>query len=265
MEMRNVSFSYHGNDLFKDFSLNLPQGRWLAVLGPNGSGKSTLLKLFLGLIQPQKGEVLFLGENLQGMSPRERSQRMAYVPQQFLAPFEFTVQDVVAMGRAPYLKGFQEPSGRDWHLVEDALARAGVLHLKDQPITKISGGEVQRCAVARAFAQDTPWIFLDEPVNHLDVRHQVAILDDLKRATPEKSVVAVMHDLNLARDYADEVLVLSKGTLLAKGAPKDCLTPEVLEPLYQMKFLIARTLEEEKQYLFPKTQAVQSTPHERKQ
>ncbi len=253
MEVRNLSFSYDAKPLLKDISLTFPKGKFISILGPNGSGKSTLIKLLLGLLKPSQGEITLEGVKIGGLKLTERAHLMSYVPQFYQTDFDFTVKEVIQMGRYPYIQKFGEFTEEDYTICEEAMRITETSALEDHKITKISGGESQRVSVARAIAQTTPWILLDEPVNHLDVSHQIGILKSLKEMTPDQTVIAVMHDLNLARDFSDHVVLLHEGKVICTGKPGECINPEVLSGIYDLEFLKTYTDDRTRQYLFPKT------------
>lgn len=253
MEVRHLDFAYDRENTLVDLDLDFPNGSFISILGPNGSGKSTLIRLMLGLLEPNRGEILLNGHSIASYTALERARMLSYVPQTFQADFEFTVEEVVAMGRYPYIKKFGDVSTQDRTIIKEAMEQTETLHLKDQIISQISGGELQRVSIARAIAQKTPWIILDEPVNHLDVSHQVGILKNLKQLTPGCTIIAVMHDLNLARDFSDHVILLHEGRVIKTGKPSACINPEVLSKIYDLEFLKTYTEDRSLQYLFPRT------------
>ncbi|NLB22313.1 MAG: ABC transporter ATP-binding protein [Clostridium sp.] len=253
MEIKNLQFAYDKKPVLTDINLTFPQGKFISILGPNGSGKSTLLKLILGLIKPDGGEITLEGRPVKDMKTLEKAKLLSYVPQSFQNSYEFTVEEVVSMGRYPFIKQFGNASKEDHKICLEAMELTETLRFKDQPVSRISGGELQRVSVARAIAQTTPWILLDEPVNHLDVSHQVGILKALQAMTPERTIITVMHDLNLARDFSDHVIMLHEGKVVKTGKPGECIDPKVLSNIYDLEFIKAHTADGSLQYLFPKT------------
>lgn len=253
MEIRHLQFAYDQTPILTDIDLDFPKGQFISILGPNGSGKSTLLKLILGLIKPRSGQIRLDGKPMDQMRALEKARLVSYVPQTFPNDYEFTAQEVVEMGRYPFIKQFGNASQEDQQICRDAMLLTETTHLKDQPVSRISGGELQRVSVARAIAQTTPWILLDEPVNHLDVSHQVGILKALKEMTPERTVITVMHDLNLARDFSDHIILLHEGKVVKTGKPGECIDPKVLSAIYDLEFIKTHTADGSLQYLFPRT------------
>lgn len=251
IDFKQVDFAYDEGQVIKAFTASISQGKFTGILGPNGSGKSTMLKLMLGLLTPKSGHIRLDGTCLEDIPLIDRARQLAYVPQNFQAGFEFTVEEMVAMARYPYLKALAELGPEDQQLVDAALELCAIRDLRRHNVSRISGGEAQRVSIARALAQDTPWILLDEPVNHLDVRHQADIMGRLRDLTPKKSVIAVLHDLNFALRFCDEILLMDQGRLMAQGPPADCLTPQTLKDIYKMDFVLVRG-SEGSPLIFPK-------------
>ena len=214
--------------VLRDVSFRVRPGERIAVVGANGAGKTTLLRAVAGLI-PSSGTLELSGRPVQAWPHRERARRIALVRQQADLAVDFTAREVVALGRAPWLGWTERLADADRERVEAALAAVDLLGLADRPVTQLSGGEQQRVALAQALAQDAPLVLLDEPTAHLDVRHQLDLAQRLVALSETgKTVVAAVHDLELAARVADRVWVLSGGTLAADGAPQAVLTPDRL-------------------------------------
>ena len=231
-----VAAGYGERMVFDDLSFTLAPGRFYGLLGPNGAGKTTLIDLLLANLAPRRGEVLFRGLPLGSYRREALALEIALVPQEFRLNFDFTVREVVMMGRHPHLPRFASPGERDHLLVDQALAELGIADLQDRLVTRLSGGEKQRVVVARALAQDTPVLMLDEATSSLDIRHSLHILGTLKRrcreAEGERTIIAAIHDLNLAAAYCDEILLLDQGRLLIKGTPAEVLRPETIRRVF---------------------------------
>lgn len=219
-----------GDGILHPVSLQLDAGRILGVLGANGAGKSTLLRLIYRYNRPRSGRVLVDGEDVHSLPARRVAQRVAVVLQEQPTDFALTVAEIVALGRAPHRRALAGPSERDLHLVDHALDRLSLRDFAHRAFGTLSGGERQRVMVARALAQEPGLIVLDEPTNHLDIRHQLQVLRLVRGLGV--TVVASLHDLNLARDFADDLLVLAGGHPLAFGPVAGVLTPDLIARTY---------------------------------
>ena len=229
-----ISFSYGENKILEEISAQIHKGQFTAITGPNGSGKTTLLKNLLNLLHPDEGAVFLDRKNISTISRREFARNAGVVPQNPQMDFDYTVEETVLMGRYPHLSRFQRLSSADYAIAGQAMEQTDILDLKDHPVSRISGGETQRVAIARALTQEPRILALDEPTNHLDIKHQVAILSLLKKLCSEKgiAVVSILHDLNFAMAYADQVLLLQKGSVFHSGPPAEVLTAETIQRVY---------------------------------
>lgn len=234
IKIQDLDFSYAQQPLFNDFFLTMTARQFTAVLGPNGSGKTTLLKILLGLLKPGKGTIYWENSDLSTLSPRERASIMAYVPQNMESSYDFSLRETVMMGRYPYLSNWQKESREDSIIVDRALDLMEISHLQKRSINSISGGERQRVFIARALAQKTPLILLDEPTAFLDLKHQLGIMDLITRIRKEenKTVIAVIHDLGHALNYADQSVLLDKGKIVARGKSEDVITSPHISQVY---------------------------------
>ncbi len=239
LEAGHVVFRYGDNRVLDDVSLALRGGEMLGVIGPNGSGKSTLLRLLSGVLRPAAGEVELHGRAVGSYTQRELARRVAVVPQETLIEFPFSVTEVVLMGRSPHLGGFAFEGDRDIEVAQLAMQRTGVLHLAKRSIHELSGGERQRVILARALAQEAQVFLLDEPAAFLDIRHAVELYDLLADLLKEgKSVLTVLHDLNLAAMYCDRVGLLKGGRLIQVGAPTDVITYANITAAYETEVYV---------------------------
>ena len=234
LQVRQVDFSYYNGLVIDNVSLSVEAGEMVGLLGPNGSGKTTLLKLASGVISPGRGEVMLNGSDMIRMNRKTIARHIAVVPQRFDISFAFTAAEVVTLGRIPFLKPFAEESEADRKLVDDALKEAGISELRERRFDELSGGERQKVIMAMALAQEPRLLLLDEPTTHLDICHQVEVLELVKRLRVEQglTVIAAMHDLNLASLYFSRLVLLKKGKVLADGLPADVLTREMLEEVF---------------------------------
>jgi iron complex transport system ATP-binding protein len=240
LEMVDVAYDYGDRVALAGVSLELELGRFVGLFGPNGSGKSTLLRLAAGLLHPRAGSVRLAGCDLPRLGRAEVARRVAVVPQDGLLPPAFTGWEIALMGRTPHLGWFAAEGPRDEAIAWRALELAGADAFAERRAGELSGGERQRLLLARALAQEPDALLLDEPTTHLDLAHQVALLDligSLARAG-ELAVLAVFHDLNLAAAYCDELICLSGGRVQARGRPDAVLTPDLIHMVFGLELLV---------------------------
>lgn len=241
IEVHNLSYKYIDEWVLKNINFDVIRGEILGIVGPNGSGKSTLLKLLSGVLKPVEGEILLLGRPLTQLKRKAISRIIGVVPQNTVIGFPFTAQEMVLMGRAPHLGMFQMESQKDFKMVEQAMQYTNSLEFADRKISELSGGERQRVIIARALAQEPKIILLDEPTSHLDLKYQVEIFDLVRQLNQENqmTVVVVSHDLNLAGEYCDRLILLKEGEIYEIGAPKKILTEENIKAVYDAEVLIS--------------------------
>jgi iron complex transport system ATP-binding protein len=234
LEAHQVAFSFNGTPVLDQVDLRLEAGRMIGVIGPNGAGKSTLVKLLSRLLTPAQGHVRLNGHSLARWRPADLARVLAVVPQAPELPPMFTVWEMVLMGRTPYMGWMGQESERDRIVARQAMEETGVYHLTDRLIDQLSGGERQRVVIARALAQEPRVLLLDEPTAHLDINHQVETLSLIARLVRERELaaLAIFHDLNLAAQYCEKLVLLDQGQIAAQGAPQDVLTPPMLRQVY---------------------------------
>ncbi len=236
LSVENLSCGYGRENVVNQITFAVPEGGRLAILGPNGCGKTTLLRGIMGFL-PSAGTVTLDGVPLSSMSARERGRNLAELPQMGTASFAYSVLETVLMGRYAHRKPgfFSAPSQNDRRIAEACLKRLGLWEERERPITELSGGQLQRVLLARTFAQTPKVILLDEPTNHLDLRYQAELVSELKdwTAEPRRAAVGVFHDLDLAMDFADMVLLLNQGHSVFFGK-KEELDPAILNGVFGM-------------------------------
>lgn len=231
--IRGLHFS-HGQPLFDGLDLTIASKAFTAVVGPNGSGKSTLLDLMTGQRKPQSGSITLFGSSVSAMNPLEMAQRTALMPQFHNVSFPFSVRETVFMGRHPHIPRFMSPDWTDQALTDEAMQTMDVAQLAQRRITDLSGGERQRTMLARALAQDTPVLLLDEPTANQDIRHALRTLQALRTLVrrEDKTVVAVLHDLNHAAAFADNIVFLHNGCVHSSGPLAQTLTTQAVREVF---------------------------------
>lgn len=235
LELADVRFGYPTRlDFLGPITVSIQRGECWAIVGPNGAGKSTLLRLMAGLYKPHTGGVTIQGKLLSVMSDRDRARRIAFLPQHPSADFAFPVRDIVLMGRFPHRSMGLFESAQDYRIADRAMEITETLCFADRRMATLSGGEAQRVHVAAALAQEPQLLLLDEPTASLDLQHQLAIFEILRRraCADGLAVVVVTHDVNLAAQFCLQVLLLDEGRVVAQGPPADVLTPALLGPVY---------------------------------
>ncbi|SMC25907.1 iron complex transport system ATP-binding protein [Andreprevotia lacus DSM 23236] len=233
LQVRQLRASHRQRPVLQGIDLNVDAGQVVAIVGPNGCGKSTLLRCLARLHRPDGGEIRLGGSPLWQLKPREVALRLALLPQALTAPEGITVAALVRYGRHPHQGWFRQWSPGDDAAVRDAMTMTDTLHLAGARIDELSGGQRQRCWLAMVLAQQTPLLLLDEPTSMLDLGHQVDVLECIRRlAAAGRSVVIVLHDLAAAARYADVLLVMREGRVIAQGAPRDVVTPALIRDVY---------------------------------
>jgi len=236
----NVSAGYNSIEILKGVSFDIEKGDFTGIIGPNGSGKTTLLRSATKTIPLFKGEIFLEGKNLEDIPLREFATVAAVVPQDTAFMFPFRVMDVVLMGRIPYISRFGFESRKDINIALEALEFTDAVHLKDRFIDELSGGERQRVIIAKALAQRPRILFLDEPTTHLDISHQVQIFELLRKMNRDSglTIVAIMHDLNLASDYCDKLILMDNGGIKRKGSPAEVIDYKTIEDVYRTVVIV---------------------------
>lgn len=242
ISLRNITAGYAGTPVLEDITLDIAAGQFVGLIGPNGSGKTTLLRVMSGVLPAWKGEACLRGRNLREMRRRDVAQVVAHLLQDRAVGLPFSVREMVLMGRSPHLPRFGRETRRDRAIAQSAMDLADVSRLADQSVTEISGGERQRAFIAMCLAQQPQILLLDEPTTHLDIGHQLTTLDLIGRLTRQAgmTVVAVFHDLNLAAEYSDSLILLNGGRTAAIGPPADVLTRDMILNVYGAKVLVQR-------------------------
>ena len=236
LKIKELTVSYGTRHVLSDVSLEVNSGEVVALIGPNGAGKSTLVRAVSGIIPVQGGKVHTNGDDLLSMSTMQRARALAVVPQAVTMPPAFTVWETVLMGRTPYLNFLGQVSTKDEQIARLALSKVEAQDLAERRVGELSGGEQQRVLLARALAQSTPILLLDEPTSNLDLHYQVSFMETVSSLAHRDNlaVLVALHDLNLAARYSDRVALLADGKIKAAGTPRQVLTPELISAVYHL-------------------------------
>lgn len=243
INVRDLSCGYEKDKpVLANINLDIDKSEFLGIIGPNGAGKTTLLKSLSGILAPFSGEMTLEGRDIYKMSLLEIARSFAFVSSDVSITFPFSVLDVVLMGRTPYLRRIQGYSEQDMNIAKEALGLTDCLQFMARPIYALSAGERQRVFIAKMLAQQPRVVFLDEPTTHLDIGHQIEILNLLKKFNQEKqlTLIIIMHDLNLASEYCNRLILLNDGAIEKDGSPQDVLTYELIEKVYNTLVVVSK-------------------------
>ena len=242
LSVRGLSAGYGGRTVLNDLGLDVNGGQILALVGPNGTGKSTLMRALSGVLPVRAGVAMLDGHDLLRLPPARRARLLAVVPQLARLPEAFSVADIVLMGRTPYLPLWAGESRADCKIAWRAMVRTGIDTLADRRVDELSGGEQQRVVIARALAQQPRVLLLDEPTAHLDLKHQVSVLDLVRSLARDEGLAVLMtlHDLNQAAQYAGTIALMHHGAIVAQGAPSEVLTEQRLSHVYGLPITLSR-------------------------
>ena len=242
LRIDNIACRYESTNVLEDINFSATAGDFIGFIGPNASGKTTLLKSISKILKPHTGVVLLNERDVYTLKSTEMAKNLAVVPQESVISFAFTTLEIVLMGRTPHLNRFEVEGTKDLIIAKKAMQLTNSWHLRERPIDTLSGGEKQRVIIARALAQEPKVLLLDEPTGHLDINHQIEILDLIKRLNKEEEmiVIAVFHDLNIASQYCQRLILLNKGRIFAAGRASDVLTRENIEKVYGIKVTLKR-------------------------
>lgn len=228
----DIKMEIGNNEILKGVSIDSKNKEFVGIIGPNGSGKSTLLKCIYRTLKPNGGCIMLGNTRISTMSVKESAKKLAVVAQHNYYNFDFSVEEVVLMGRSPHKKRLEPDNSKDYQIVNESLDKVGMLEFKNRSFSTLSGGEQQRVILARALAQQTPCLILDEPTNHLDIKYQLSLLNIVKDL--DLTIVAAIHDLNIAAMYCDRLFVMKNGKIVGSGTPQEVLTKEFIKEIYDI-------------------------------
>lgn len=241
LHVRDLTVSYGAATIIDGLALDVPRGGVTTIVGPNGCGKSTLLRAVAGLIPRERGEVVLDGRNTAEMKRREIARTLAVLPQTPVAPDGLTVRDLVGRGRHPHQTWLRQTSGNDRAMVDEMMELTQVAEFAERPLERLSGGQRQRAWIAMVLAQDTPLVLLDEPTTYLDLSHSVELLALIRRLADDmgRTVVMVLHDLNLAARFSDQLVVMKGGEVQAAGTPAEVVSEQLLADVFSLPAVVA--------------------------
>ena len=252
IEVKNLSFSYGDRPVLHDISFSVGKGEFLSILGPNGVGKSTLFRCVLGLLSGYTGQVLVDGVDARSFSTREAAKHIAYIPQSSRSIFNYSVFDIVLMGRTSGLSTFRSPGKEDKAICQWAMEKVGITHLQDRCFHRLSGGEQQLVLIARALVQNAPILMLDEPTANLDFGNQLRVLEQARSLAREGyTVIQTTHHPEQSYMFSDRILAIQKGRVLTVGNPKDVLTKDTLHALYGVEVDVVSLYEDRARICIP--------------
>ncbi|MEO0227093.1 MAG: ABC transporter ATP-binding protein [candidate division WOR-3 bacterium] len=234
IEVKNLSFGYNLSRVLHNLFCAFEEKKFFGIIGPNGAGKSTFLKIIAGILKNYEGEIIILGKSLREISSLQRARKIAFVSQETSFSLNYRVEDIVAMGRYPHTKPFQAFGPEDKKAIQEAIEYTAINKLQKRPILALSAGERQRVVIARALAQKPEILLLDEPTSHLDLHHQLIIMEILKKLSAQGiTVIVVNHDLNLASLYCQHLILMNQGRIYAQGQPVEIIKREIIKEVYQ--------------------------------
>ena len=242
INIQSLSFHYETNQVLRGLDLRVAEGEFVALLGPNGAGKTTLFNILSGILKPQSGSVQIFGQDIRGMKARDKAKQIGVVPQESTANFNYSNLEIVLMGRVVHTSRFGNESEEDIHQAVRAMERTKTEHLAERGFMEISGGEKQRVIIAQVLAQETSILLLDEPTSNLDINYQIEIMQLIQSIKRERNltVVAIFHDMNLAAQFADRIVLIKEGEILYDNTPEKTFVPENIHKVYNAHVIVEK-------------------------
>ncbi|MCC3863845.1 MAG: ABC transporter ATP-binding protein [Terrisporobacter othiniensis] len=238
IQVKNLRFSIDNKEILKDISFDVPKGSFVGIIGPNGSGKSTLLKNIYRLYKPSSGKIILDNKDLFTMKDKECAKEIAVLAQESNSQFDFTVEQIVKMGRYPYKSVFEDYSKDDLKMVSEMLKKVGLDDYSHRSFSNLSGGEKQRALIARALVQNTDFLILDEPTNHLDIGYQIQLMDLVK--SMKITTLSAIHDMNIASMYCDYLIVMKDGKIKKFGNVEEVITAQTLKEIFGVNAYVGK-------------------------
>lgn len=251
IKVQDLTYSCDKSEILHNINIDFKENKFYSIIGPNGSGKTTLLKNISKILKPQKKTIFIEDMDVLSLKNKFLAKRLAVVPQTTSIDFDFSALDVVLMGRTPYIPKFKNESDKDYDIAKEAMEMTNTWELRDKPINKLSGGERQRVIIARAITQRTDIILLDEPISHLDIHNQIEILNTIKSLNNKLTVIAVLHDLNLAIQYSDYLILMDNGSIVTQGTPDEVITEKNIKKVYKIDICMIKNPLNGKPYIIP--------------
>ena len=234
LQIKNLKFAYNDKEILKNINLRFNTGYFYSVIGPNGSGKSTLLKNIAKIVSPEENSIMIDNKDITKINKKELSKIISVIPQEINIDYDFTVYDIVLMGRNPYKKFFQDFNANDREIAQKYMKETNTWQLRDKLITELSGGEKQRVIAARALAEEADIFLLDEPTSHLDLQYQIEFLKIFRNLKKDKIIIAVLHDLNLSSIFSDQIILINSGKIIDKGIPSEVISTKNIKDVYNL-------------------------------
>jgi iron complex transport system ATP-binding protein len=252
LKIENLSTGYEKKSVINEICLEIPKGAFVGIMGPNGAGKSTLFKAISKILPPWSGKILYKDSDISGLSVKEFAKQISTIPQFFEVPFSFTVEEFILMGRYPHRGRLEPLKSYDFKIAEEVIALFDITPYRKRRVSSLSGGELQRVVLAQGLAQEPELLLLDEPTSHLDIGHQIRIMDLIRSLNKQKglTVIAILHDLNLASYYCDTLVLLKEGKIFTSGPTENVLTYQNIEHVYDTTVVVEKDPVSQRPHVF---------------
>ncbi len=252
LKVEHLTTGYEKKPIINDISFEIPRGAFVGIMGPNGAGKSTLFKAISKILSPWSGKILYKDKDISSLTIRAFAKQASTIPQFFEVPFSFTVEEFILMGRYPHRSRFEPLKSYDYKIAEEVITLFDIHPYRKRRISSLSGGELQRVVIAQGLAQEPELLLLDEPTSHLDIGHQIKIMDLICSLNKKRglTVIAILHDLNLASNYCDTLVLLKEGKIFTSGSTEEVLTYQNVEHVYDTTVVVEKDPVLQKPHVF---------------